>query len=403
MIPIYKTGLGKQFLGDSVTVLKQLPAESVNCVITSPPYWALRDYKVKGQIGLEESINLYIDKLMEVFVEVKRVLANDGTCFVNLGDTYSGNKSGNTLPAGFDNKRIKYDNRFATDSFKKIRDISIPNKSLCQIPERFSIAMTDRLGWLKRNTIIWNKLNCLPSSQKDRFTVDFEPVYFYVKNEKYFFEQQREPQKKDTLARYKRAVHADHKNMNIPGQRPQGLHRARAKGTEYVKWNDDGRNKRCVWAIPSQAFSEAHYAIFPEKLVVAPLKAGCPKYICKKCGHKRKKIYKGKTSSAFNVRVRDVKAGRIKSDSHIASKEEIFKYDEKQYHGSGKKFVGYTKCKCNAGFESGVVMDPFHGSGTVGLVAEKLGYHWLGIDLSPEYCKIIKKRIDPEAIQGKLL
>lgn len=149
----------KILLGDSLEVLKELEDESIDMIVTSPPYWALRDYGTKEQLGLESTFDEYINKLCNVFDECKRVLKKNGTCWVNVGDSY----------------------------------INI-SKCLAQIPNRFAIEMCNR-GWILRNEIIWHKPNAFPSSVKDRFTVDFEKLFFFVKNKKYYFERQLEPVK----------------------------------------------------------------------------------------------------------------------------------------------------------------------------------------------------------------
>lgn len=163
--------LNKIHQGEALAVLKTLPSESVDCVVTSPPYWALRDYGVTEQLGLESTPEAYIDRLCTIFDEVKRVLTKDGTCWVNLGDTYGGFKQGNT-ETNVKNGGVE--------------------KSLCQIPSRFAIEMTNR-GWILRNEIIWYKRNAMPQSATDRFTIDFEKMFFFTKSQKYFFKQQLEP------------------------------------------------------------------------------------------------------------------------------------------------------------------------------------------------------------------
>jgi len=183
-------------LGDSLTWLRQINDESVNTVITSPPYWALRDYKVEGQVGLESSFQQYVARLIEIFDQVKRVLTKDGSCWVVLGDTYTGtgNKGEWTDP--------KYDqgrNGQVVALNNKVEGIK--DKSLCQIPQRFAIAMIDR-GWILRNDIIWHKRNCMPSSAKDRFTIDYEHVLFFVKSKKYYFKTQYEPYSEATVAEF---------------------------------------------------------------------------------------------------------------------------------------------------------------------------------------------------------
>ena len=249
--------------GDSLEVLKTLPDESVDCAITSPPYWALRDYGCEGQLGLEPTFQEYVDKLCNIFDEVKRVLKKEGTCWVNIGDTYNGNKEGKT-----DNKVCDYLKNTTTNLHKKKGDL--PDKCLCQIPSRFAIEMTNR-GWILRNEIIWYKPNAMPSSVKDRFTVDFEKVFFFVKNKKYWFEQQLE--KSIWFEKDKRAITGgitkSGKSITSEGNQYQIN-----KSGSFRK--DGNRNKRCVWQIPTKPFKEAHFAVFPPTLVEPMIQAGCP-------------------------------------------------------------------------------------------------------------------------------
>lgn len=269
--------------GDSLEVLKTLPDESIDCVITSPPYWALRDYGVEGQLGLEPTFQEYINKLCNIFDEVKRVLKKDGTCWVNIGDTYMGNSSysakgrqgfGNDK-IGMLNKKQWLDPKNPTPSKLRAREHieggQIIEKSLCQIPSRFAIEMTNR-GWILRNEIIWHKPNCMPSSADDRFTVDFEKIFFFVKNKKYNFEQILEPVSEVSL---KRAEYGWHGQGDNGQGNYAGLEHTEKMGNRFV--NPEGRNKRTVWSINTKGTPEAHFATYPEKLVEPMIKAGCPK------------------------------------------------------------------------------------------------------------------------------
>ena len=171
--------------GDALTQLSKLESESVDCCITSPPYWALRDYKVDGQLGLEPTIDEYVNKLTAIFDQVKRVLKKTGTCWVNIGDTYGQIKShigSNHHGQGPNALQMKHGhpNKPRGDYQR-----SVPIKSLSMIPERFAIRMIDH-GWILRNKIIWHKPNCMPSSAKDRFTVDWEYVFYFVRNPEIF-------------------------------------------------------------------------------------------------------------------------------------------------------------------------------------------------------------------------
>ncbi len=254
--------INKIYLGSALDVLKTFPNESIDCVVTSPPYWSLRDYGVDGQLGLESTCQEYISKLCGIFDEIMRVLKKDGTVFVNLGDTYSGNKEGKT-----DEKVCQH----LKDTSKNIHKKKglITEKSLCQVPSRFAIEMCNR-GWILRNEIIWHKPNCMPSSVNDRFTVDFERIFFFTKSKKYHFEPQKE------LSRSKEPKWGNFSNpkYNVI-QSSASNSREGMTPLEYAA-RYKYRNKRCVWTINTKPFREAHFATFPESLVETPIRAGCP-------------------------------------------------------------------------------------------------------------------------------
>ena len=280
--------LNKIYCGDSLDILKKFPDKFIDCVVTSPPYWALRDYKIKGQLGLEPDFDDYINKLCNIFDEIKRVLKDEGTCWVNIGDTYY-TKSG----ASFLNDNLNSNNRIKEIGINRANAIRgrglLEDKNLTLTPFRFAIEMQKR-GWIIRNVIIWHKPNCMPTSVKDRFTVDFEYLFFFVKSRKYYFEQQREPHKLESIKRTK---------YKWDGHREPGSSYA---GMDIKKMcHPNGRNKRCIWSIPTSSFRGAHFAVYPSELIDIPIKAGCPRNgivldpfigsgttgaICKKLGRK---------------------------------------------------------------------------------------------------------------------
>lgn len=261
--------------GDALTVLKTMPDESIDMVMTSPPYWGLRDYGVDGQLGLEPDFRQYITNLCDIFDEVKRVLKPEGTCWVNLGDSYVGGKGASSgvydqvrdgsrptlqIPAhhtGGKGKTRPADNR----------NLGIAAKSLVQIPNRFAIEMTDR-GWILRNEIIWHKPSTMPQSVKDRFTVDFEKLFFFTKSKKYHFTQQFE------------ALADPYRTNYAPGAGKLGANRDRNDGDLSQRARNmtfpEGRNKRTVWRINPKPFAEAHFAVYPEELCQTPILAGSP-------------------------------------------------------------------------------------------------------------------------------
>jgi DNA modification methylase len=372
--------------GPALEKLKELDSESVDCCITSPPYWALRDYKTEGQLGLEPTFQEYITKLIEIFNQVKRVLKKTGSCWVNIGDTYSG--SGTRGGQGYEDSKDITERRY----YKAPKEI--PEKSLCLIPQRFAIAMVDA-GWICRNTIIWYKPNCMPSSAKDRFTVDFEYLFFFTRSQKYYFDTQYEgltELTKDRMTRQYSQVKKYHVGLDKRTDWPESMKTL-------------GRLKRCVWKIPTQPFSEAHFAVFPPQLVETPLKACCPEFICKKCGKPREKIIESKPLHRYELpqdhpqyRPREFYA-RTKIDDNCT----MINNDNNAVFSATIKATGLTDCDCNAGFDGGIVLDPFIGSGTVGLVAMQNARNFIGIELSQAYIEMAIKRLQPYLLQTRLL
>jgi len=264
--------LNKIINGNSLEVLKTIPDSSIDCCITSPPYWGLRDYGHDEQLGSEKHFKDFVNNLCNVFDEVQRVLKPTGTCFINLGDTYGGSGSGTTKNADtskyVENSKQVYVLPNGTSKASQFRGTAM-NKSLCMIPERFAIEMIDR-GWCLRNQIIWHKPNQMPSSAKDRFTVDFEKVFFFVKQPTdYYFEQQLEPYT-EPLDRW-------------AGQMVRGNYKTkteqfavRERNGRDKRPNPEGKNMRTVWSINTEPSTEAHFATYPQRLVERMLKAGCP-------------------------------------------------------------------------------------------------------------------------------
>jgi site-specific DNA-methyltransferase (adenine-specific) len=254
--------------GDALTILRKLPDESVDSIVTSPPYYALRDYGMIGQIGLEDSFTEYLDKLFLVFDEAKRVLKRTGTCWVVIGDTYGGSATSGLLI----NRQKKAKSKSSNSLHLSHRKGKYA-KCLLQIPARFAIGMIDR-GWILRNEIIWHKPNLLPSSARDRFTMDFEKIFFITKSRKYFFNQQFEPLKNPERLK-KRFLNPEkkHKWLDSDLKLPvngAAMERSRARVLQT------GRNKRAVWTIGTGRFTGEHFAVFPERLIETPIQAGSP-------------------------------------------------------------------------------------------------------------------------------
>jgi DNA modification methylase len=262
--------LNRIVCGDALSILKKLPSESIDCVVTSPPYWSLRDYGVKGQIGLEDSFAQYLINLLAIFSEVRRVLKAEGTCWVNLGDTYTtrNSRQGTYQPA------LSLNANKARSFLRPPAPMRLPPKCLLQLPSRFALEMTS-LGWTLRNEIIWHKPNCLPSSARDRFTVDFEKLFFFVKNRRYYFQQQFEP-----LSDTKRLMRPLVKEFSHRKRRYGDLRIAainpKTEEASRRRMLENGRNKRCVWRIATRPFRGEHFAVFPQEFIKTPILAGCP-------------------------------------------------------------------------------------------------------------------------------
>jgi site-specific DNA-methyltransferase (adenine-specific) len=224
----------------------------------------------RGQLGLEPSPQLYIKHLVSIFDEVKRVLKPSGTCWVNIGDSYAGSwgnygarehKQRPVLKAHLDRPGVPDDNMVPPTI-----NCGIAPKCLVQIPSRFALAMTDN-GWILRNEIIWHKPNCMPSSVKDRFTVDFEKFFFFVKSKRYYFEPQYEPMVAPII--YERS-------RNPLDSVGSGKGNGQTGGSHAFGCREPRRNKRTVWTISTKPYHGAHFAVFPPELIETPIKAGCP-------------------------------------------------------------------------------------------------------------------------------
>lgn len=290
----------------------------------------LKQYFIPCELGLESTFTEYINKLCDIFDEVKRVLKDEGTCWINLGDTYYGSGTGQD--------KSMSNGKYVKEHFKGmanalgVRDKSFNYKSkcLCMVPERFAIGMIDR-GWILRNQIIWYKPNAMPHPVKDRFIVDFEKLFLFTKKKKYYFETQREPIKLDSIKRSCRGrIHQSQSSCGNWKQENVGYDDMMKKYKEgkLRGVNKDGRAKRAVWKINLKRGKYKHCAPFPPELIETPMKAGCP--------------------------------------------------------------------------EKGIVLDPFMGSGTTGIVCLKNNRNFIGFELNKEYAHISNKRIKEWESQRKL-
>lgn len=432
--------------GDTLTELKKFPDESIDMVCTSPPYFGLRDYgtatwesgdkncdhqvgrntrkgnawmkskltegtygdeaikngercpkcgaiRIDQQLGLEKTLDEYLEKMLAITAELKRVLKKTGTMWWNHGDSYGGS-TGTGSEQSNPGKQTAY--RPAPTNTKKAGGVPVlttPSKSLSLQAHRLAIRMVDEQGWILRNTIIWHKPNCMPSSVKDRFTVDFEPVFFFTKSKKYWFEPQYEPQEQSSIERARYSIGLSDKQLNSDKTKINYINPKTQEETRKKILSGVGRNKRTVWRISTQPFPEAHFAVFPEALVITPIKAGCPEFICEKCGVAREKIVEKTTPPD------EVYTGTTRPDDRLlGASQKGGKAGSGQKYQNWKnenpdKFLGYTDCGCGAPFRPGVVLDSFAGAGTSLVVALKLKRSYIGIELNPEYIKIAEQRL----------
>ncbi len=386
----YELGNGILYNGHVLDVLKDLPDESVDCIVTSPPYWGLRDYGVKRQIGLEPTLEEYLEKLLRVTAELKRILKKTGVMFWNHGDCYGGSGKGR----GKGEWRKKSKNLYHEEGLHPNPIKSIPAKCMALQNYRLILRMVDEQGWILRNIIIWYKPNHMPSSVRDRFSNAYEPVFMLVKNKKYWFDLDivREPH--NSKADYSRIVKTKSKAKNIPWYGGQ----VRDNHDIHTCYNPLGKNPGDLWTIPTQPFPEAHFAVFPERLVEPMIKAGCPQWICKECGKIKERItkveYQKHRPSGGEYLRKDVNEKRAKIGNWGTMANNLI---------AERYTIGWKDCGCNAGWEPGVVLDPFMGSGTTAKVAEKLGRRWIGIEISEKYCEIIKKGLKPYIMEKSLL
>jgi site-specific DNA-methyltransferase (adenine-specific) len=313
-------------VGDALERLRQLPDASVDVVITSPPYFQLRSYGVTDQYGMEATIEDWVDQLRTVCREIWRVLVPTGSMWLNLGDSYS-----------------RHD-RFGA-----------PPKSLLLGPQRLALGLVAD-GWRLRNQVVWAKTNPMPSSVGDRLSCTWEHLYFFTKQNHYFFDL-------DAI----RVPHLTNRNGNrrVRHRKPAATYLppewvaplshdhhglASMKNTGRVG-HTHGKNPGDVWQLATAAYRGAHFATFPIRLIERPLAATCPQRRCRRC---RIPIVAAVGRTAIN---------------------------------------GATVCGCDAGSEPGVVLDPFMGAGTVGVAAKQAQRSWLGIEINPDFARQATQRI----------
>jgi len=381
--------------GDALKILPTLDTNLVQCCVTSPPYYGLRDYGCEGQIGLEATPEEYVAKLVAVFREVRRVLRDDGTLWLNLGDSYASDtkgqnnngEGGSTLTSGArPHVRAAYNNGRGREAHRV--DCGLKAKNLLGIPWRVAFALQAD-GWYLRSEIIWHKPNPMPESVTDRPTKSHEQIFLLSKQAKYFYDAEavKEPFADERMGNPgpSKQVYA---NDPLTGRGIRGQGGPSTKLQE-IGWNVDGkntgRNRRSVWTITTKPLKLAHFATFPPEIPEICIKAGTSeKGCCPECG------------SPWERMVEKEKTPR----GDAFGKKDIGQYDHGQ---AGKPYLETIRCAtigwrptCSHDLNPipCVVMDPFSGAGTVGMVAEKLGRKHIGIELNPAYAKMGEERTE---------
>jgi len=485
--------------GDTLEVLKTFPNESIDTIMTSPPYWSLRDYGIDGQIGLEPTLEEFIKKLLAITYELKRILKKTGVMYWNHGDCYAtgAKESGEGIE-----RKTGYNHKTMMNQRRQVGETGVPAKCLVLQNWRLILRMIDEQGWILRNTIIWNKPNHMPSSVQDRYANSYEPVYMLVKSKRYNFdldavripittlenrpmgierekdypnakrnkfafnyktkkqkfitpEEQKATQDKtgwkDGSGRirsffdnYGGKSNPKGKNpsdvWNIPENKksldnrmkdtksPKGslaynmkktlsevrlgikprLMGITGKGFQGHSGNLDkdgnplcnpiGKNPGDVWKIATQPLPECHFAAFPEKLCVKPIKSSCPQWICKKCGKARTRIIK---IHHDNPKQSQEQYKKVAKEGQGITEHQNYKLTAglriKGNVSANHETLGWTDCKCGAGWKKGIVLDPFCGAATTLVAAKNLNRDYIGIELSKKYIEIAEKRIQNKA------
>ena len=328
-----------------------IPDSSVDCVVTSPPYWGLRDYGLEEQgIGLEPTPEAYCANMVEVFREVRRVLKPTGTLWLNLGDSYS-------------------------------------SKDLVGIPWRVAFALQAD-GWYLRSDIIWSKPNPMPESVTDRPTKAHEYIFLLTKNQRYYYDADaiKEP------ASYAGAVISLGEKSFAKRQALGTNVSPSGNGLSDTYVVPDGRNKRSVWEITTHPYPEAHFATYPEKLVEPCILAGTSeKGVCAECGQP----WEREVESIIEKPQGRSEDGLYTADAYAHPQSQV--WGKKRNLGGSAPMpitTGWNPtCECNADTVPATVLDPFAGSGTTVAVAQRLGRKSIGTDLSEEYLKLASKRL----------
>ena len=418
-------------IGDCREKLKELPNNFFHTVITSPPYWGLRDYgtgkwiggdpncshiagksrndadrefgtketltvqyrdvckdcgavREDNQIGMESSPEEYVRKIVRTFQEVKRVLRDDGTLWLNLGDSYSSGGRTSTT-----NQSVRGDKDYGVT--RPPVSGSIKPKDLVGIPWRVALALQED-GWYLRQDIIWHKPNPMPESVKDRCTKAHEYIFLLSKSEQYYYDSEaiKEDCSEDNVKDFLNRKITNNKGKNVEGSYDEVRPDLTRDRKDYMP-TDFKRNKRSVWTVPVKPYNEAHFAVFPTSLIEPAILAGCPPKICSECGtpYEREMV----TVEVPERETRDNMVGVI------PKRDKTSRMNSKDMKSLVQEDRGFTKnCSCSGSQTSaGRVLDPFGGSGTTALVADRHGRDATIIELNQKYVDIAENRLGSDA------
>jgi len=373
--------------GDCREVLSEMPESSVHMCMTSPPYYGLRDYGVEGQIGLEDTLDEYIQKLVDVGRELRRVLRDDGSWWLNLGDSYAGSNSTAGATEGRDdahNAEAVPDESVTSDSF-----LGRKNKML--VPHRVAIALQED-GWVVRNDVTWVKPNPMPSSVKDRLNTTTEQIFHLTPERDYWYDLDaiREAHKEESIKRDKKGY---------PETPMKGRYKEPSEDRKEVEDRDTGmlnpagKNPGDVFEVTTKPYPDAHFAVYPPELCEKPIKATCPPKVCADCGapYIRDKTEPEREYERGNEEWRDGANINNPQRDHDGN----WNY-EAEFHG------WMQDCDCDTSeTEAGIALDPFAGAGTTCMVAKRERRRFVGIDLNGEYCEMARER-EMEEQAGKI-
>lgn len=384
-IRIYQRGIRRAnriIIADVLKGLGELEDNTVNCCVTSPPYYRLRDYKGipavewpdgwVGQLGHEKTVEEYIAHVVGVFREVSRVLRKDGTVWLNIADSYAG--IGN--PEFNKNRQSRANTKTPGKSIPP----GLKRKDLCGIPWRVALALQDD-GWWLRSDIIWQKTNCMPESVKDRPTRSHEHIFLLTKSARYWYDAEAIREKGSGRTPGNKTYKYD----GVPGHETKQGILAQSDIPQLT------RSARDVWTFPSGNYKGPHFSTFPAELPKRCILAGCPSKVCAVCGSPWvNEVEKGFTAHDGETKTEYPKGT---TSNRLALLRQAARERGGEYQNARKVLGLRPTCACNAETRPGVVLDPFAGSGTTGMVAKTLGRNYILIETNSSFETLIEKRL----------